>query len=83
MNKHYDGIDIFFIITISFYFIILFLFVSTFLLNYLELIHNEYSHKHLKKTIPKQAKKIKNNKKEIPYTRIPQKIYKSNISYVD
>ena len=41
MGKHYDSIDIFFIISITFYFIILFLFISIFTYNYLDLVKEE------------------------------------------
>ena len=76
MNKHYDGIDIFFIITISFYFIILFLFVSTFILGYFEVIYNDYFKHPIKITKPKIEPQ------EIPKVKTYHKIYKSNISYL-
>ena len=45
MEKHFDGIDIFFIVSISFYFITLFLFIGIFLFNYLDLLKQDQKNK--------------------------------------
>lgn len=70
MERNFDNIDIFFIISISIYFIILFLFIGTFLLNYIDL----YSNKKYLKNVGEKSKSQPIKKKNTNY--------KSNISYV-
>lgn len=68
MNKHFDPIDIFFIIIISIYFVTLFLFVSIFLIRFFEakikdrLVLPKETNKSKEKTEKKPIKDNKNKK---------------------
>ena len=77
MGRHFDGIDIFFIIFCSIYFIFLFLFVSYYTLCHLELVFNKL---HLSKPISKQKIKPIPFKSNLKKRNIP---YQVNISYVN
>ncbi len=79
MNRHFDNIDIFFIVFISIYFIFLFLFVTYYALCQLELVFNK-NNLHLFKPISKQKIKPTPYKLNLKKRNIP---YQVNISYVN